>query len=193
MSNLSPPQPPGRPDTSAGWYPDPIAGHEFRYWDGGVWTDAVSDAGARTEDTRDRYVDATAEQRHRRRDGTETIGRPRSAGGVVGFWTSLPGVLTAIAAVITAAGGIYIATGKGSADTTQGAERLVVVAEDLGVDEIVESSPESNPTYPEYTSVTDASGTIVVDVPVEWIDVEPSTVARSGGESATETTTSLPN
>jgi ATP-dependent Lon protease len=29
--------------------------------------------------------------------------------------------------------------------------------------------------------------------PVEWLDVEPSTVARSGGESATETTTSLPN
>jgi ATP-dependent Lon protease len=29
--------------------------------------------------------------------------------------------------------------------------------------------------------------------PVEWLDVEPSTVARSSGESATETTTSLPN
>jgi ATP-dependent Lon protease len=29
--------------------------------------------------------------------------------------------------------------------------------------------------------------------PVEWIDVEPSTVARSGGEGAADTTTSLPN
>ena len=29
--------------------------------------------------------------------------------------------------------------------------------------------------------------------PVEWIDVEPSTVARSGGEGASDTTTSLPN
>jgi ATP-dependent Lon protease len=29
--------------------------------------------------------------------------------------------------------------------------------------------------------------------PVEWIDVEPSTVARSGGEGATDTTTTLPN
>jgi ATP-dependent Lon protease len=29
--------------------------------------------------------------------------------------------------------------------------------------------------------------------PVEWIDVEPSTVARSGGEAATDSTTPLPN
>jgi ATP-dependent Lon protease len=29
--------------------------------------------------------------------------------------------------------------------------------------------------------------------PVEWIDVEPSTVARSGGEGATDSTTTLPN
>ena len=31
-------------------------------------------------------------------------------GGFVGFWTSLPGVLTAIAAVVTAAGGFYFAS-----------------------------------------------------------------------------------
>jgi ATP-dependent Lon protease len=29
--------------------------------------------------------------------------------------------------------------------------------------------------------------------PVEWIDVEPAAVARSGGEGASDTTTSLPN
>lgn len=27
------------------WYPDPTGAHELRYWDGGVWTVHVSDAG----------------------------------------------------------------------------------------------------------------------------------------------------
>ena len=181
MSNISPPHPPGRPDTSAGWYPDPFARHEFRYWDGAVWTYAVSDAGARSDDTRDRHVDAMTGQRHRHRDEAETDGRSRSAGRFVGFWTTLPGVLTAIAAVITAAGGILIATGGDDGDTTLGAERLVVVAEELGVDEIVESSPESSPAYGDYTSVTDDSGTIIVDVPVDWTDVDGSPLVLDDG------------
>ncbi len=29
----------------AGWYPDPQAKHELRYWDGSGWTSNVSDAG----------------------------------------------------------------------------------------------------------------------------------------------------
>ena len=28
-----------------GWQPDPTGRHEYRYWDGGTWTDDVSDAG----------------------------------------------------------------------------------------------------------------------------------------------------
>ncbi len=31
--------------TPAGWYPDPQATHELRYWDGTGWTSQVSDAG----------------------------------------------------------------------------------------------------------------------------------------------------
>jgi hypothetical protein len=174
MSNISPPHPPGRPQTAAGWYPDPLAGHELRYWDGGVWTDAVADAGARTEDSRHRRAGATAGQPQRRRSETETDGGPRSAGRFLGFWTSLPGVLTATAAVITAAGGTLIATGGGNRDTPPGAERVVVVAEELGVDQIVESSPGSSPAYSDYMSVTDDSGTIVVDVPVEWAQIDGS-------------------
>jgi Protein of unknown function (DUF2510) len=181
MSNISPPHPPGRSETSAGWYPDPFSAHEFRYWDGAVWTDVVSDTGARTEGTRDRHVDATAGQRHRHPDEAATNGKPGFAGGLLGFWTTLPGVLTAIAAVITAAGGILIATGGDNGDTTLGAERLVVVAEELGVDEIVESSPESSSAYSDYTSVTDDSGTIVVDVPVEWTDVDGSPLVLDDG------------
>ncbi len=29
----------------AGWYPDPMARHEYRQWDGTQWTAAVSDNG----------------------------------------------------------------------------------------------------------------------------------------------------
>ena len=31
--------------TPAGWYPDPSLRHEYRYWDGTVWTPDVSDRG----------------------------------------------------------------------------------------------------------------------------------------------------
>jgi hypothetical protein len=30
----------------ADWYPDPSGRHEVRYWDGGAWTEHVSDRGA---------------------------------------------------------------------------------------------------------------------------------------------------
>lgn len=34
----------------ANWYPDPTGRHELRYWDGGRWTDHVSDGGATSTD-----------------------------------------------------------------------------------------------------------------------------------------------
>jgi putative membrane protein len=34
-----------------GWYPDPSGRHQLRYWDQGVWTDHVSNAGATAVDT----------------------------------------------------------------------------------------------------------------------------------------------
>jgi hypothetical protein len=34
----------------AGWLPDPSGAHELRYWDGGAWTEHVSDAGATSQD-----------------------------------------------------------------------------------------------------------------------------------------------
>lgn len=38
-------------DTShvpAGWYPDPLGGHQHRYWDGSTWSDSVADDGVVT-------------------------------------------------------------------------------------------------------------------------------------------------
>jgi hypothetical protein len=35
---------------AAGWYGDPVGRHEFRYWDGGVWTARVADAGVTGDD-----------------------------------------------------------------------------------------------------------------------------------------------
>jgi hypothetical protein len=33
-----------------GWHPDPTSRHEYRYWDGGQWTDDVSDGGVTSVD-----------------------------------------------------------------------------------------------------------------------------------------------
>jgi Protein of unknown function (DUF2510) len=156
----------------AGWHPDRSGSHEFRYWDGAAWTNAVSDAGVRSEDPPGQRVDATDGQRHQNKNEPgDTNGPSGSKGRLLGFWTTLPGMLTAIAAVITAAGGILIGTRGGADDARPASEPpLVVVAEDLGVDEIVE--PGS--TYSDYTTMTDDSGTIVVDVPIEWTDVDGS-------------------
>ncbi len=35
---------------SAGWHPDPSLRHEYRHWDGSVWTDTVADGGLVTVD-----------------------------------------------------------------------------------------------------------------------------------------------
>jgi Protein of unknown function (DUF2510) len=164
MSSFSPARSPDRTDAAAGWYPDPYGRHQFRYWDGRVWTDAVSDGGIRARDVPAWQVDAAVG----RSDG------PSRAGG--GFWTSLPGLLTAIAGVITAAGTLWI--------STQGDDRptaLAVAAEDLGVDEVIEANSESGPTYSDYARVTDDTGTIVVEVPVEWTDVNGAPLVLDDG------------
>lgn len=41
--------PPGAP--TFGWYPDPSARHQMRYWDGTRWTEHVSDDGLQSSDT----------------------------------------------------------------------------------------------------------------------------------------------
>ena len=40
--------PPGAP--TFGWYPDPSAHHQMRYWDGTHWTEHVSDDGVQSSD-----------------------------------------------------------------------------------------------------------------------------------------------
>jgi hypothetical protein len=56
------------------WYPDPARRHQLRYWDGGRWTDRVSDGGVETSDPADFgqtarhvYVDAALSVGLRRR------------------------------------------------------------------------------------------------------------------------------
>lgn len=41
---------PAPPGTPAGWVADPSGCHELRYWDGGRWTEYVSDAGMQSTD-----------------------------------------------------------------------------------------------------------------------------------------------
>lgn len=36
-------QPAGQPAKSPGWYSDPQGHHKYRYWDGSIWTQQVSD------------------------------------------------------------------------------------------------------------------------------------------------------
>jgi len=43
-----------------GWHPDPTGRHEYRYWEGGAWTDDVSDGGATSVDPIDGAAAPTA-------------------------------------------------------------------------------------------------------------------------------------
>jgi uncharacterized protein YxjI len=38
------------PQHPANWYPDPLGRHEYRYWDGGQWTEHVSSHGTQSVD-----------------------------------------------------------------------------------------------------------------------------------------------
>jgi hypothetical protein len=47
--------------TAPGWYPDPYRRHESRYWDGGRWTEHVSDAGSAAVDPTEWGASASTE------------------------------------------------------------------------------------------------------------------------------------
>jgi hypothetical protein len=168
----------------AGWRSDPSGRHELRYWDGTDWTESVSDGGVQSRDAVDqRATGPVAEPEGLRLRGhpepSGTLARPRLKGGFFDFWTTLPGVLTAFAAVITAVGGIFIARhASGGGGTPPAPEpQVIVVASDLGVEEIIETGA----TYSDYTTVSDDSGTIVVDVPVEWAEVNGEPLVLDDG------------
>jgi hypothetical protein len=40
----------GSASPKADWYPDPVGGHQLRYWDGLTWTDSVADGGQTSTD-----------------------------------------------------------------------------------------------------------------------------------------------
>lgn len=171
MSNISPPQATGG-STPAGWYVDPSGRHEFRYWDGASWTYDVSNQGVRLQD---------AGYRPGHHDAAEKKSE-RSGGGSGGFWTSFSGVLTAVAAVTTAAGGIFFATnGNNNSAPPASEQSLIAAVDEAGVDEFIESNPDPAPGYSDYTTLTDDSGMIRVDVPVEWSDIDGSAYVFEDG------------
>jgi hypothetical protein len=45
---------------NAGWHPDPSGRHEYRYWNGWVWTDAVADRGVTAVDPLNPWQPPTA-------------------------------------------------------------------------------------------------------------------------------------
>lgn len=49
-TRIPPPVQPAAPSAPPGWYPDPHARHELRYFDGGQWTHHVSDHGVQSSD-----------------------------------------------------------------------------------------------------------------------------------------------
>jgi len=167
MYNYSPARAPDPRTTAGGWYADPTGRHQYRYWDGFAWTSSVSDNGIRSDDLGDQD----------RAPAAEPSGKSRGSGRVGGFLTSLPGFFTGIAALITAGGTIWLSTKHDPAPAAAGP--LIAAAEDLGVD--IEGEPTSTPAYSDYVTVSDDSGTIVVDVPVEWSEVDGSPLPVDDG------------
>jgi hypothetical protein len=163
---MTPPRPGGHPD-----HADQRPGS----WGGAFPPGAAFDGGGRPPGAPAHLAGGPP------RDGQGGPGEaPRAGGGFRGFWTSLPGVLTAVAAVVTAAGGILLGTGRTDhRNTPVTAEPpLVVVAQDLGVDDLVEPAPT---TYADYMTVSDDSGTVIVDVPVEWAEVDGAPIELADG------------
>lgn len=50
LSALPPPPGSAAPAVPAGWHPDPSGRHQYRWWAGSVWTDAVQTNGTTTTD-----------------------------------------------------------------------------------------------------------------------------------------------
>jgi len=55
---------PASPEIAAGWHPDPVGGHELRYWDGAIWTDHVSDDGVETTGPLDQSPSLSGQEAH---------------------------------------------------------------------------------------------------------------------------------
>lgn len=152
---------------ASGWLPDPTGRHQHRYWNGTAWTSAVADAGVHSEDPPQQW-------------GQPTAGRPdpppqqaNEASKANGTWTTMSVVVTAIAGLITAVTGIFVAT-RGS-DTYQPEVRRE--AANLGIDQNIGSGT----AYRDFVQVQDDSGTVVVEVPVEWADVDGSPFVLDDG------------
>lgn len=90
-----------------GWYPDPAAEHEQRYWDGTQWTGDVLDAGPPAEDA-------------------PPTGPPPSTGG---RRVPLPLVILIVAVTALVAGGIgYVVTAPARDDATGACAKVVETA-----------------------------------------------------------------
>jgi hypothetical protein len=83
---------PPTPPPSIGWYPDPTARFEFRYFNGESWTADVSAAGRR-------FVDPFGTP-GRRRDGRATAAMVLGIAGVTTGWMPFVFVLGAVCSVL---------------------------------------------------------------------------------------------
>jgi hypothetical protein len=102
-----------RPPTlpQPGWHPDPFARHEYRYWDGGAWTDQVSDRGAVSSDP---PVAAGGAGAYGGGYGPGT-GAPPPRASRTGLWVTL-GVFAAVAVVAAVVVVLTAGGGDGGAD-----------------------------------------------------------------------------
>jgi hypothetical protein len=88
-----------------GWYPDAAGRHELRYWDGGAWTDNVSDKGIAAKD----LVGGKPLPSPSQAAAKAAAGKPAGGGG--SSKTGLYVAIGAVAAVVIAALGFFLLKG----------------------------------------------------------------------------------
>jgi len=96
--------------TEPGWQTDPLARHEYRYWDGSQWTDDVSDAGVTSTDPMPAAAAPTAPGGAASAGSAPAPPLPRPTAS--GTKSRMP-VIAAVVVVVVLLGGFLVTRGGG--------------------------------------------------------------------------------
>lgn len=103
----------------------------------------------------------------------------RARGGVVGFLTTIPGILTGLAALVTAAGTIYVGAHQAGSTETAHTERPTTTATATVTSTATPQSPPQSPGSPPPSTSPAAPPDRIIDQPLQLSDPSDLDIANS--------------